>query len=137
MTLIAAPWSVKIVKVFHDPLLLGRLQLQKYVQKAVATHPSVKSTPETISGIEKDFPFREHCKNHSHEAQNYLYDYMKRFQQMCKECRYAWNEKVDYDQKLEIRKKLQVWRAKFEEMMDNEIQILQKHGYHVKVWSQK
>lgn len=67
------------------------------------------------------------AKNHSHEAQNYLYDYMKRFQQMCKECRYAWNEKVDYDQKLEIRKKLQVWRAKFEEVMDNEIQILQKN----------
>lgn len=46
---------------------------------------------------------------------------------MCKECRYAWNEKVDYDQKLEIRKKLQLWRLKFEEMMDNEIQILQNN----------
>lgn len=66
-------------------------------------------------------------ESHSREAQNYLYDYMKRFQQMCKECRYAWNEKVDYDQKLEIRKKLQLWRSKFEEMMDNEVQILQKN----------
>ncbi|CAI4036418.1 hypothetical protein SMKI_15G2620 [Saccharomyces mikatae IFO 1815] len=67
------------------------------------------------------------AKNHSHEAQENLYDYMKRFQQMCKECRYAWNEKVDCDQKLEIREKLQLWRSKFEKMMDNEIQILQKN----------
>ncbi|CAI4064198.1 hypothetical protein N7582_002609 [Saccharomyces uvarum] len=65
--------------------------------------------------------------NQSDDAQKHLYDYMKRFQLMCKECRYAWNEKVDYDQKLEIRKKLQLWRLKFEEMMDNEIQILQNN----------
>ncbi|CAI4051583.1 hypothetical protein SKDZ_15G2610 [Saccharomyces kudriavzevii ZP591] len=67
------------------------------------------------------------ANDHPNDAQEHLYDYMKRFQQMCKECRYAWNEKVDYDQKLEIREKLQLWKSKFEEMMDNEIQILQKN----------
>ncbi|EJS41717.1 YOR114W [Saccharomyces arboricola H-6] len=65
--------------------------------------------------------------DHSHEAQKHFDDYMKRFQQMCKECRYAWNEKVGCDQKLEIRKKLHLCRSKFEEMMDNEIQVLQKN----------
>ncbi|SCU95849.1 LANO_0E11606g1_1 [Lachancea nothofagi CBS 11611] len=48
----------------------------------------------------------------------------RRFQDMCRECRRAWREGVDDDQRAEIATKLSVERQKFENSVKRELDIL-------------
>ncbi|CEP61862.1 mitochondrial HMG-box protein CIM1 LALA0_S04e02388g [Lachancea lanzarotensis] len=51
-------------------------------------------------------------------------DLTKRFQDMCRECRRTWLEKVDSMQKAEIGEKLREQRESFRALMEKEIKVL-------------
>ncbi|GCF01307.1 hypothetical protein ZYGM_001127 [Zygosaccharomyces mellis] len=51
-------------------------------------------------------------------------NYTKRYQQMCRECRRVWNEKVTVEQKLVIREKWEQEKQAFNDSMHTEIDAL-------------
>lgn len=51
-------------------------------------------------------------------------NYTKRYQQMCKECRRVWNEKVTTEQRSIIREKWENEKQEFDEIIRNEIGAL-------------
>lgn len=51
-------------------------------------------------------------------------NYTKRYQQMCRECRRVWNEKVTVEQRSVIRKKWEQQKREFKDHIDNEIEAL-------------
>lgn len=53
-----------------------------------------------------------------------LHNLTKRFQEMCRECRKVWREKVTEEQKEDIVLKLKASRLKFERAVQGELAIL-------------
>lgn len=59
----------------------------------------------------------------SHEKESRL-NLTKRFQKMCRECRYVWNKKISNEQKDEIRTKWELQKQQFDLQLARELEAL-------------